>query len=484
MERGSGPWYFPTVDSDGADSQPFQHPLVKLHRANEMKRLKICINTQTPPVRFMLSEPELTRKYGKLEDPLRLSKLVRGVDYDYSPGGVTASVPSLVERMMSDGFIRDPVWISLGINYPSRALLGRMTISHLELDVKGLKEYSTFKETLWQLIHGLGDAKFSSGEYLGYVRYNWANADALLRRVDDVDAYFIQDFQLLLTGQLIGVSAPAVLRWHVPFRPENLGRLRRFILKAIEGFDSVVVSTRRDLEGLIRTSYHGHAHQIYPNIDPAQWPRVPDSATDRLRARIGLKEDQEMLLMVARMDPIKSQDVAIRALARLKSKRPKLLFIGNGSFSSSKSGGIGHNKAALWQKKLQILAKDLKVSDQVVFLGHATDEELKSAYALSSATLLPSAIEGFGLTTVESWVNKKPVVVSKGAGASELVVEGSNGFTFEPGDDATMADGILKSLGTMNEKLGENGFETAKQCFVGEASEKVRSVLEQAMAGY
>ena len=446
--------------------------------------VRLCINTQTPPVKFKVSYTDLLEKYGQLDDPLDLEVLERGVDYDFSPGGVTAMSFPLLARLVETGYVQDPVWVSLGVNYPPTVKMGGMTVSHVELTESALREYAGFKETLWSLVHGLPERPPKRDEYQSYVRYNWVNADRMLQNLGSVDAFFVQDFQLLLTGQMIGISAPAVLRWHVPFRPENLGRMHRFVLKAMEGFDSMVVSTRRDLEGLIRSSYIGRAYQIYPHVDPGQWRPSDSRAMESLRERTGLGESK-LLLCVARMDPMKSQDVAIRALGRLRRRADaKLMLIGNGSFSSSSSGGLGRDKGAVWKANLRQVARDAGVEDRVVFLGYASDEDVRAAYGLASAVVVSSAIEGFGITALESWVSKKPVVVSKGAGASELVVEGSNGYTFEPGDDVGLADAAEKALGSKGEQMGENGYETAKQCWVDEAAAKVKVVMEDTLAGF
>ena len=447
--------------------------------------MKICINTQTPPLRFKLSYTELLDKYGTLDDPLDVRTLEEGVDYDYSPGGVTAMVLPLLANLSKSKFSKDPVWISLGVNYPPRVKLNDVTISHVELDEDHLREYASFKDSFWFLIHGLGERQFTKEEYLGYVRYNWANAEKLFHHVGDADVFFIQDFQLIQTGQLIGISAPTVLRWHVPFRPENLGNTGVFVRKALEGFDSIVVSTKRDLAGLKSSGYRGLAYQVYPYIDGKRWSRPPRSVESALKERIGLEKDEHLLLVVARMDPVKSQDVAIRALARAKkSGKYRLLMIGNGSFSSSRTGGLGRDKGTVWKSHLREEASSLGVEDSIVFMGYATDEELRAAYRLATTVILPSRIEGFGIAVLEGWVNGKPVVVSRGAGASELVEEGENGYTFEPGNDVGLAEGIVKTTGPAAGKLGARGAETVKQCFVGEASRRVKSVLEDTVASF
>jgi glycosyltransferase involved in cell wall biosynthesis len=447
--------------------------------------MKICINTQTPPVRFKLSYTELLDKYGLLADPLDIRDLQEGVDYDYSPGGVTAMVLPMLANLSKSRFSKDPVWISLGVNYPPRIMVEGIAVSHVELDEDHLREYASFKDAFWLLIHGLGDHKFSREEYLGYVHYNWANAEKLFHHVGDADVFFIQDFQLIQTGQLIGISAPAVLRWHVPFRPEHMGSTGVFVRKALEGFDSVIVSTKRDLVGLKKSNFRGLAYQVYPYIDDKRWKKPPRSAESALKERVGIRGDDIVLLVVARMDPVKSQDVAIRALARLKSKgNYKLLMVGNGSFSSSQAGGLGRDKGTVWKTHLKEVARTSGVEDRTIFLGHASDEELRSAYRLASAVVLPSRIEGFGIAVLEGWMNRKPVIVSKGAGASELIEEGVNGYTFEPGKDSELAEGIQKATSPAGEKMGDRGAETLKQCLVREASKQVKAVLEDTVASF
>jgi glycosyltransferase involved in cell wall biosynthesis len=144
---------------------------------------------------------------------------------------------------------------------------------------------------------------------------------------------------------------------------------------------------------------------------------------------------------------------------------------------------LGASKGEAWSAELKELVARLGVQDSVSFLGHVSGDELRAAYALSSLLLLPSRIEGFGLSVVEGWMNKKPAVVSKGAGVSELVIEGSNGYTFKPGDDEGAAEAIFQGLHDA-EKLGENGFETAKQCYLDVAVEREKEILTEAISIY
>ncbi|MEM0117154.1 MAG: glycosyltransferase [Conexivisphaerales archaeon] len=449
--------------------------------------MKVCINSQTPLIKFKLVYEELLRKYGEIPYPIDVEQLVEGEDYEYSPGGVTAMIYPLLERMKSLGMLERVIWVSTGVNYPKEVVAKGIELHHVEMNESTMRKYAEFKEKLWLEVHGAAPGNFRPEEYMAYAKFNWLNAEELLKHISESDVYYVQDFQLVLTGHMIGPSAPAVLRWHVPYKPENLGPLtHRFVVRAMEGFDAVVVSTRRDLEGLIKSSYRGRAHQVYPFIDLEEWRSKPAAGSvDLLKEKLKLKEGDELLLMVARMDRIKSHDVAIKALSHIKEKTgAKLAIIGNGSFSSSKKGGLGLAKATTWADVLNHLISTLKLGDRVFLLGYLPRDLVRAAYHLCSAVLLTSKLEGFGITVLEGWANRKPVVVSKGAGVSELVVDGSNGYTFTPGDDVEAGEAIMKVLSSDSERLGENGYETSRQCDINLTLEREKEILEEAISLY
>jgi glycosyltransferase involved in cell wall biosynthesis len=449
--------------------------------------LRACINSQTPFIKFNLTYNELLEKYGTLPDVVNVADLEEGTDYDLSPGGVTTMIYPLLKKMLAENCITKVNWVSLGVNYPPKVKIGDILVSNLEMPDNVLRSYTNFKENLWSQIHGLSNTEnIFEQDYEGYARFNWINADSMLKYRDEADVFYIQDFQLLPTGGLIGPPAPAIIRWHVPFSPETLPFLtRRAVLKWIEQFDSVVVSTRRDLEGLIKVGYRGRAHQEYPFIDPEEWKTKPSTmSVDQITSKLRLKRDEKLLLMVARMDKMKSQEVAIKALSHLKNQgKYRLALIGNGSFSSSGKGGLGHGKASRWKAQLEAFVREFRLEDSVSFLGHVSTEELHAAYALASAVLLTSRLEGFGITVLEGWINRKPVVVSKGAGASELVIDGSNGATFSPGNDREAAEAIQTVLNGAD-KMGENGFEACKRCYIDSAVVQEKAILEEAIGIY
>ena len=461
-----------------------------ISKLTTIKSFKLCVNTQTPLIRFKISYPELLEKYGVLSEPFDLSSFKEGVDYDASPGGVTAMVFPVVKRLIQRGIVNHATWISLAPNSPSKIEFEGIQFHNIWLEQDQLAKYANFKEGIWNEIHGLGVSKFIPQEYEAYVNYNWQCSKLMLSMLSDVDLFWVHDFQQLHVGNLIGPSAPAILRWHIPFKLEAVSdRLKTLVLKNIEGFDSIIVSTRRDLQGLIQSGYRGKAYAIYPYLDESVWSKPSDSLVSSVRYEFSLeKQDERYLLVVGRMDPVKSQDVAIRALSRLHKQFPnvRLLLVGNGSFTGSSVGGLGHPKSTRWRTHLEKTTLDLNLKESVVFLGHLNHEEMSVMYSIADAVVVPSKTEGFNLTAVEGWIHKKPCVVSEGAGVSELVHDDVNGFKFAPGDDVALSDKLklLLTSRESSEKLGENGFMMSKQCYADNAVNQLRQVFEETSAAY
>ena len=77
------------------------------------------------------------------------------------------------------------------------------------------------------------------------------------------------------------------------------------------------------------------------------------------------------------------------------------------------------------------LAKNLNISDNVIFAGFVDDETLKKLYSLSDVYVCPSRLEGFGLTVIEAMAAKIPVVATNVGSIPELIKNGYNGFLVE-----------------------------------------------------
>ncbi|MHC1575146.1 MAG: glycosyltransferase family 4 protein [Candidatus Methanogasteraceae archaeon] len=449
-----------------------------------MAKITTCIVTQTPLIRFKLDYSELLDKYGTLPDPVPFNCLEVGEDYDFAPGGVPKMVYPLQRLLVEGGHVDTAHWVSLNMMGPERVLVDNILVHNIMLEHKYIAPYARFKERIWAEIHNIDRKPIGAGEFSAYARYNWLCADKMFELLP-VDIFYIHDFQQLLVGNMIGLAAPTVFRWHIPFDLENTSSyVRRFIVRCIESFDGVVVSCKRDLEGLIRAGYQGRAYQTYPYIDQRRWTEPTESESREFCSRSGVADDDIVLLMVARMDEIKGQDIAIRALAKVP--HAKLVLIGNGSFTSSERGGLAHPKGSAWNRYLKKLAGEMGVSGRVIFTGYMADNLLKAAYRRCDAMLFPSRTEGFGLVVVEAWMYEKPVIVSDGAGVSELTVDGLNGYTFESGNADELAEKINTLLASPDDarEMGKRGYETARQCYIEEGVRLICDIFSDVITGF
>jgi glycosyltransferase involved in cell wall biosynthesis len=124
----------------------------------------------------------------------------------------------------------------------------------------------------------------------------------------------------------------------------------------------------------------------------------------------------KVLMTVARLwsgDIYKGVDVTIRALPRIAQVFPqvKYLVIGRGDD----------------QPRLAQLAKDLGVSDRVVFAGFVATEELMQHYHLADAYIMPSQ-EGFGIVYLEAMACGVPVLSGDDDGSADPLQDGKLGW--------------------------------------------------------
>jgi len=150
---------------------------------------------------------------------------------------------------------------------------------------------------------------------------------------------------------------------------------------------------------------------VYPPVDTAFY-RPPD---DRGRSRSGL-------LVVSALVPYKRLETAIDAARAL---RLPLSIVGTGP-------ELGRLQAA--------------AGSDVTFLGWRSNEEIRTLYQQSAATLLPG-VEDFGMVPVEAQACGCPVVALSEGGAAETVVDGETGVLVSNRSSEAFAEGLTRLAG-------------------------------------
>lgn len=139
---------------------------------------------------------------------------------------------------------------------------------------------------------------------------------------------------------------------------------------------------------------------------------------------------------VARLDPIKNHGVLIRALAQCRDKGldARLLLVG---------GAAPH--APEYARGLRELADNLRVADQIVWVGEVSDP--RPWLAQADVAALTSHKEAMGLVLAEAAAAGLPLVGARVGGIPEVVRDGQSGITFAPDAADELADALISLSG-------------------------------------
>jgi glycosyltransferase involved in cell wall biosynthesis len=128
--------------------------------------------------------------------------------------------------------------------------------------------------------------------------------------------------------------------------------------------------------------------------------------------------------------------------------------------------------------RLERVVQEHKING-VFFVGGKSWKEVPLYYALSDLLILPSFSEPWGLVVNEAMICGLPVLVSNRCGSAyDLVIEGGNGFTFDPLNWQALAQKMAvfvneevdrQEMGRLSRKIIDayRPEETAKQMFKG-----------------
>jgi glycosyltransferase involved in cell wall biosynthesis len=151
------------------------------------------------------------------------------------------------------------------------------------------------------------------------------------------------------------------------------------------------------------------------------------------REHLDWPTDRPILLTIRRLAHRMGLEHLIDALERVRQRVPDVLLL------------IGGSGPLASQLKTQIDAAGLQ--NHVRLLGFVPEDELPLAYRAANVSIVPTtALEGFGLTTVESLAAGTPVLVSPRGGLPEVVRDLSDDLIFSTPAPAPIADRLIAVL--------------------------------------
>ena len=148
-----------------------------------------------------------------------------------------------------------------------------------------------------------------------------------------------------------------------------------------------------------------------------------------------VNQDDHFILTVGRLSHQKGQDLLLRAYARINPIFPhySLVLLGEGE----------------WKNELEDLARELNITDKVLFLGRRNDV----SQWLQKATVfaLPSRWEGQSFALLEAMAAGTPIIASNASSIPDLIEDGQEGILFEQSDVQDLTRKLSWALSNQSE---------------------------------
>ena len=172
-----------------------------------------------------------------------------------------------------------------------------------------------------------------------------------------------------------------------------------------------------------------------------------------------ISKDEITLLYVGRLDHRKGIEVTIRALPKVvkefnkEGKTVKFIVIGG------KIGKRGDKSDIKEKERLEEIAENLGVKENIAFKGKRDQEKLKQYYSAADIFITAPYYEPFGMTALETMRCGTPIIASDVGGLPYLIKNRKNGLLFPPGKHSSLSNRIIKLQKDeeLQEKLSESG---------------------------
>jgi D-inositol-3-phosphate glycosyltransferase len=253
--------------------------------------------------------------------------------------------------------------------------------------------------------------------------------------------FFMSGMAAMALKRHLGI--PYVITFHA------LGRVRKLHQReadafpderlAIEGAlledaDQVIAECPQDKDDLIE---HYGADPEKITIIPCGYDPLEFAPLDKREARehLGLDPEEPIVLQLGRMVPRKGVETVIRGVARLNrhyGHAVRLLVVGGNSAEPDPllTPEIG---------RLQQIARDQEILDQVTFTGSRSRDVLKYYYSAADIFVTMPWYEPFGITPLEAMACATPVIGSNVGGIKHTVIDGQTGYLVPPYDTELLA---------------------------------------------
>lgn len=231
-------------------------------------------------------------------------------------------------------------------------------------------------------------------------------------------------------------------------KPKEMNAFARFFQNIFNNHfcDKVVVISEGLKKIFLERGILEKKLKVIHNGTPTHQYVVDQQFTNALKDKYGIKEEDVVIGCVARF---KHQPQFVKALQHLP-KTWKVLYVGLDE--------------QIYRERFPNEPDILAVPQEVICAGLVESKhQVLQHYNLMTVNVLPSLMDGFGLTLVESMAMGVPVVATNASGIPDVVQHEQNGLLYESEDYEGFALQIKRAMEDqqLRNKMIEKGKETA-----------------------
>lgn len=186
------------------------------------------------------------------------------------------------------------------------------------------------------------------------------------------------------------------------------------------------------------------------------------------RKNLGIKPEEFVMLFVGQHIWEKNTRFIIDALDGIKDQQFRMIFVGTGYAAEA----------------MKELVSEKGLDEKVSFIGCITErEQITKYYAAADLFLFPSLYDNAPLVVREAAALHTPSIMVRGATASTILTDGSNGFLVE--NDINDFEGRLRELIADPERVHKVGIQASKtivrswEDVVGEVLDRYNSIISR-----
>lgn len=205
--------------------------------------------------------------------------------------------------------------------------------------------------------------------------------------------------------------------------------MERYVLRSCTAIVGLSEYSRGEVEAIAPEAV-SKFHKIAGGVDTQRFRYTEDRASQR--RRLGLPVDGPVVLTVRRLVHRMGLENLLRAMHQVQAAQPGVTLI---------IGGKGPLQELLSRQIAELELRKTRL------IGYVADEDLPLYYQAADLFIMPStAVEGFGLTTLEAFACGTPVLATPVGANPEVLGEVLPDFVLKDVEPETLAAGILRKL--------------------------------------